>query len=265
MTSTIYTATPLTRSKPANRPDGSIHQPRPHHHRRSRTTTLGETAIGDCYVGLVVSPGEMFTYPGSSQIRSVDSNGKGRWSAIPFVSFSGAVDFTVGSERFAAHPQGDGTWIIDSAGTETAAAPTRIPPRPSNTKYQKTNGNVLVTWDPSPGATHYEVHNCYTSTSVIDSHKNCNERFWWSRLASVVSETTYLHEDPYSAQPTITRLQVVCMQQDREIPIRGARYFSKLKPAEGSVQTCQRNCVLNHQDYIHQCVWRCEEDDSTGR
>ena len=64
----------------------------------------------------MLSPGEMCTYPGSSQILSVDSNGKGRWSAIPFVSFSGPVDFTVGSERFAAHPQGDGTWIIDAAG-----------------------------------------------------------------------------------------------------------------------------------------------------
>ena len=80
------------------------------------TTAPGEAASGDCYVGLILRPGEMCTYPGSSQILSVDSNGKGRWSAIPFVSFSGAVDFTVGGERFAAHPQGDGTWIIDAVG-----------------------------------------------------------------------------------------------------------------------------------------------------
>ena len=65
------------------------------------------------------------------------------------------------------------------------------------------------------------------------------------------------------SQPTITQLLVVCMQQDREIPIRGARYFSQPKPAEGPVQTCQRNCVLNHREFIQQCVWQCENDDST--
>ena len=103
--------------------------PPPPHHRRSRTTTLGETAIGDCYVGLVVSPGEMFTYPGSSQILSVDSNGNGRWSALPLPSFSSPVDFRVGSERF---PQGDGTWIIDAA--------ILAPPRPMKARPPSRRG-----------------------------------------------------------------------------------------------------------------------------
>ena len=67
------------------------------------------------------------------------------------------------------------------------------------------------------------------------------------------------------AQATITQLQVVCMQQDREIPIRGSRYFSQPKPVEGPVQTCQRNCVLIREEYIQQCVWRCEDTDSTVR
>ena len=67
------------------------------------------------------------------------------------------------------------------------------------------------------------------------------------------------------SQPTITQLLVVCMQQDREIPIRGARYFSQPKPAEGPVQTCQRNCVLNHREFIQRCVWQCENDESTVR
>ena len=67
------------------------------------------------------------------------------------------------------------------------------------------------------------------------------------------------------AQATITQLQVVCMQLHGEIPIRGARYFSQPKPAEGPIQTCQRNCVLNGEDYIQQCVWRCDDDDSTDQ
>ena len=67
------------------------------------------------------------------------------------------------------------------------------------------------------------------------------------------------------ATATITTLLVVCMQRDREIPIRGARYFSQPKPAEGPVQTCQRNCVLNYREFIQQCVWQCENDESTVR
>ena len=67
------------------------------------------------------------------------------------------------------------------------------------------------------------------------------------------------------AQATITQLQVVCMQLQGEIPIRGARYFSQPKPAEGPTQTCQRDCVLNHEDYIQQCVWRCDDEGSTDR
>ena len=56
----------------------------------------------------------------------------------------------------------------------------------------------------------------------------------------------------------ITRLDVVCMQLDREIPTRGARYFSQPKTPEGPVQTCQRDCILNAGADVQECVWRCE-------
>ena len=75
---------------------------------------------GECYSGLVVRPGESCTYPGSSQVLSVDTDGKGRWSAIPFLTFSGEINLSVTvngrEERFVARPQGDGSWIIDEAG-----------------------------------------------------------------------------------------------------------------------------------------------------
>ena len=58
---------------------------------------------------------------------------------------------------------------------------------------------------------------------------------------------------------SLTQLAVVCMQFDRAIPPRGARYFSVPKPVEGPVQTCQRDCVLNESDRIQECVWKCEE------
>ena len=65
-----------------------------------------------------------------------------------------------------------------------------------------------------------------------------------------------------ASEPTITQLQVVCMQQDSEtyrIPTRGDRYFSVPKTAEGPVQLCQRDCALNETTNVQQCVWDCEE------
>ncbi len=65
-----------------------------------------------------------------------------------------------------------------------------------------------------------------------------------------------------ASEPTITQLQVVCMQQDSEtyrIPTRGDRYFSVPKAAEGPVQLCQRDCALNETTNVQQCVWDCEE------
>ena len=60
---------------------------------------------------------------------------------------------------------------------------------------------------------------------------------------------------------SIMQIAVVCMQFDRAIPTRGARYFSVPKRAEGPVQACQQDCVLNEPDSIQACVWTCEETD----
>ncbi|MXY57052.1 MAG: hypothetical protein F4Y41_11765 [Gammaproteobacteria bacterium] len=54
------------------------------------------------------------------------------------------------------------------------------------------------------------------------------------------------------------RITVVCMQIDRDLPTRGARFFSKAKAAETAVQLCQRDCVLEGGDNIQGCVWRCD-------
>ena len=58
----------------------------------------------------------------------------------------------------------------------------------------------------------------------------------------------------------LIRLAVVCMQSDNDVPARGARYFSRAKVAEGPVQMCQKNCVLNAGTNIQSCVWACEEN-----
>ena len=78
-----------------------------------------QPARGECYRGLVVRLGESCTYPGSSQALSVDTDGKGRWSAIPFFTFSGEINLNLTvngrEESFVARPQGDGSWIIEEA------------------------------------------------------------------------------------------------------------------------------------------------------
>ena len=87
-------------------------------------STPTQPARGECYAGLVVRPGESCTYPGSSQVLSVDGEGKGRWSAIPFLTFSGEINVSLTvngrEERFVARPQSDGSWIIEEAGGSEA-------------------------------------------------------------------------------------------------------------------------------------------------
>ena len=61
-----------------------------------------------------------------------------------------------------------------------------------------------------------------------------------------------------TANSGLTQVTVVCMQFDFDVPTRGARYFSQAKVAEGSVQLCQKDCVLAGGDNIQGCVWACE-------
>ena len=63
---------------------------------------------------------------------------------------------------------------------------------------------------------------------------------------------------PANAETSLIRLSVVCMQIAGDIPLRGARYFSQPKTAEGPTQLCQSDCVLNGSANIQACVWRCE-------
>ena len=65
-----------------------------------------------------------------------------------------------------------------------------------------------------------------------------------------------------SMNPALTQISVVCMQRERDVPPRGARYFSQPKTAEGDVQTCQKNCATAGGDAIQRCVWDCETNSS---
>ena len=65
-----------------------------------------------------------------------------------------------------------------------------------------------------------------------------------------------------SMNPALTQISVVCMQLERDVPLRGARYFSQPETAEGDVQTCQKNCATEGGDAIQRCVWDCETNPS---
>ena len=65
---------------------------------------------------------------------------------------------------------------------------------------------------------------------------------------------------PSATGEELVQLTVVCMQQEQDIPARGTRYFSAAKAAEGAVQMCQKQCVLNQNTHIQRCVWECEKE-----
>ena len=135
------TPTPTATQESSTAPTAS---PRP---RSLPTATLTQTREnGECSSGLVVRPGESCTYPGSSQVLSVDVDGKGRWSALPFLSFDGEINLSVTvngrEEKFVARPQGDGSWIIEETGDLKAQTSGAI-----NTPTPTPVSQSPVTWD----------------------------------------------------------------------------------------------------------------------
>ncbi len=88
-----------------------------------------------------------------------------------------------------------------------------------------------------------------------------------ARLGSLAGLLPYRPPDSppppqQSMNPALTQISVVCMQRERDVPPRGARYFSQPKTAEGEVQLCQKNCATAGGDAIQRCVWDCETNPS---
>ena len=80
-------------------------------------------------------------------------------------------------------------------------------------------------------------------------------------VASTVQATSFsLPSTSHSnVEPEFTRLVVICMQQDNNIPVRGSRFFSRPRIVTGPVQSCQRDCVLKGSKTMQACVWDCED------
>ena len=84
----------------------------------SSTTTTTVPSNGDCYVGLVVSPGGRCTYVGTAEDFWVDDSGRGH-----FLFFTAGTGINARNANlngvlynFAASKQDDGTWMIEAAG-----------------------------------------------------------------------------------------------------------------------------------------------------
>ena len=90
---------------------------------------------GECYAGLVLSPGQSCTYPGTDQQFRVDDSGRG--SFIFFSAGTGidARNTTINgvTYNFKASKQPDGTWLVEVAGTPTTTTTTTAPPTTTTT------------------------------------------------------------------------------------------------------------------------------------
>ena len=80
----------------------------------------------------------------------------------------------------------------------------------------------------------------------------------WSRFRLPPTLRTVNHSMRMTSDSHLIQITAVCMQSRRDIPIRGARFFSKAKAPEGAVQLCQKDCVLEGGDNIQGCVWACD-------
>ena len=113
-------------------------------------------------------------------------------------------------------------------------------------------GKPVASSDPASSRLHQRI---LKMQSAISPHSSPTFSSALVPRAKRVSQSAY-----WTSSSTFTQLSVVCMQGDHDIPTRGARYFSQPKTAQGAVQLCQQDCVLNETDNIQACVWECEAD-----
>lgn len=84
--------------------------------------------------------------------------------------------------------------IIAPALSAAVSLAQQAPPAPTNAVYAVHGQNHVITWDPSPGATHYRVYHTQDETSVC----NIAEETACDRLSARVTGTTLTHRDPPS-------------------------------------------------------------------
>ena len=129
-------------------------------------------------MGLIVSPGESCTYPGTSADFSVDSSGRGHFLFFTAGTGIDARNTTINgvTYNFKASKQGDGTWIIEAAGDSQAQAPTATP-RPTTAPTRAQSGSeraVLVALYHSTGGANWYANTNWLSDRPIGEWHGVN-------------------------------------------------------------------------------------------
>ena len=145
------------------------------------------------------------------------------------------------------------SFLVSNAGAEYQPGDWLEPKDGSNQRMMVVGtgaGKPVASSDPASSRLHQRI---LKMQSAISPHSSPTFSSALVPRAKRVSQSAY-----WTSSSTFTQLSVVCMQGDHDIPTRGARYFSQPKTAQGAVQLCQQNCVLNETDNIQACVWDCE-------
>ena len=157
------------------------------------------------------------------------------------------------------------TFLVNNPGLQTAAYSPGdwLEPKDGSNQRMMIVGAGQVSaarrGEPSPAAPVQFHPQILKSQATVSAHSSPNFAEAVALLGRRAGSPVYSNSNS-----AITRLSVVCMQIDHDIPTRGARYFSVPKTAQNDVQGCQRNCVLEETENIQLCVWKCEAG-SEGR
>ncbi len=157
------------------------------------------------------------------------------------------------------------TFLVNNPGLQTAAYSPGdwLEPKDGSNQRMMIVGAGQVSaarrGEPSPAAPVQFHPQILKSQATVSAHSSPNFAEAVALLGRKAGSPVYSNSNS-----GITRLSVVCMQIDHDIPTRGARYFSVPKTAQNDVQGCQRNCVLEETENIQLCVWKCEAG-SEGR
>ena len=151
------------------------------------------------------------------------------------------------------------TFLVNNPGLQTAAYSPGdwLEPKDGSNQRMMIVGAGQVSaarrGEPSPAAPAQFHPQILKSQATVSAHSSPNFAEAVALLGRKAGSLVYSNSNS-----AITRLSVVCMQIDHDIPTRGARYFSVPKTAQNDVQGCQRNCVLEETENMQLCVWKCE-------
>ena len=151
------------------------------------------------------------------------------------------------------------TFLVNNPGLQTAAYSPGdwLEPKDGSNQRMMIVGAGQVSaarrGQPSPAAPAQFHPQILKSQATVSAHSSPNFAEAVALLGRKAGSLVYSNSNS-----AITRLSVVCMQIDHDIPTRGARYFSVPKTAQNDVQGCQRNCVLEETENMQLCVWKCE-------